>query len=260
LRFGFCAPMEHIGELEKAGCDYLEPTLAQTLSPEEAEGEIMPQLREIVSKAAIKPEAYNVFLPGDLKVVGPDVDEARQERYLSAAFARVASLGGQIVVFGSGRARNVPDGFPKETATKQVIEFLKRAAPHAAEQKITIAIEPLSVNECNFINGVPEALEICQAVNSVSVGVLSDLYHVTEQGQPYSETRAAAGYLKHVHIAGAESRRAPIPEDTGFLAEFFAVLKGINYSGRISVEGHWVDLRREATEALDTMRKAWEMA
>jgi sugar phosphate isomerase/epimerase len=246
--------------LEKVGCDYFEPTLAQTLSPEEPDGAVMPRLRELISTITIKPEAYNVFLPGDMKVVGPEIDEERQQRYLSVAFARAAALGGQIVVFGSGRARQVPDGFPEETAKQQVTDFLKRAAPLAAEQRITIAIEPLSVKECNFIISVPEALEICHAVDHPAVGVLSDLYHVSEQSQPYSDTREAGALLKHVHIAGAEGRRAPIAEDIDFLAEYFAVLKEIDYNGRISVEGHWVDMAREGSVALDTMQKAWEIA
>ena len=47
------------------------------------------------------------------------------------AWARLARLGTQIVVFGSGGARRVPEGFSKEEAFKQLVEFGKRIAPEA---------------------------------------------------------------------------------------------------------------------------------
>ena len=99
--------------LTAAGYDFMEPSVAGTLRPESAEAEVMPGLRDGFNGRTITPEAWNVFLPGDLKVVGPDVDEARQQHYLQAAFARVAALGGQIVVFGSGSPGRSRTAFPR---------------------------------------------------------------------------------------------------------------------------------------------------
>ena len=42
--------------------------------------------------------AFNVFLPRDLKIVGPNVDEARLARYVDNALVRVHRIGAQIVV------------------------------------------------------------------------------------------------------------------------------------------------------------------
>src|SRR5262249_25937777 len=55
--------------------------------------------------------AATLFLPATLKVTGPAIDRDRQHAYVEKAFDRLARLGVEVVVFGSGGARRVPDGF-----------------------------------------------------------------------------------------------------------------------------------------------------
>ena len=198
----------------------------------------------------MKPEAYNVLLPGDLKVVGPETDAARQERYLEAAFARASSLGGQVAVFGSGGARRIPPGWPREEAQRQVREFLGRAGTAAARHGMTIAIEPLNVTECNFINSVAEAVALAREVNHPAVAVLSDLYHVDHDGQSYEETRERRPAAAPCPCRRGEAAARRTPADHAFLRDYFAVLKASGYAGRVSIEGSWEDLPAQAAEAL----------
>lgn len=259
MRFGVCASLENAALLAETGWDYIEPTVAGTLRPEQVEREVMPPLQAALA-AGLRAETFNVLLPGDLKVVGEDGDEKRQNAYLESAFARAQALGGAVVVFGSGGARRIPDDFPPKRARAQTVSFLQRAGDAAARHGLSVAIEPLNRGECNFINSVAEAVALAEFVAHPAVGVLSDLYHVTVEGQSYDETRAAARWLRHVHVAGAENRRAPVAADTAFLAGFFRVLKEIGYSGRISVEGSWNDLPAQAADTLAVLRHAWETA
>ena len=260
MRFGVCTSFEHLPALAAAGFDYVESSVAPVLKPEQPESDILPGLKAALAAYPLTPEAFNVFLPGDLKVVGPQVDPARQGRYLASAFARVAALGGQIVVFGSGGSRNVPDGFDRAEAERQITDFLRLAAPLAAAQGVTVAIEPLNRGECNIINSVAEGMEYVQAVGHPNIQVLSDLYHVALEGQSFEETRAAGTALRHVHVAGAEGRRAPNRDDVEHLTPFFRVLKEMGYDGRVSVEGGWKDLPGQAAETLDVLRTAWKRA
>ncbi len=259
MRFGICTGPENRDALARAGYDYIELGITSALQPEKPDEEVMPRLRAAFDLSALKPEAYNVLLPGDLKVVGPDTDAARQERYLEAAFARAAALGGEVAVFGSGGARRIPPEWPVEEAQRQIVDFLRRGGPIAARHGITVAIEPLNVSECNFINSVAEGVALAREVAHPAVMVLSDLYHVAHDGQNYGETRDAARFLRHVHVAG-EGRRAPQPADHAFLRDYLAVLKGSGYAGRVSIEGSWDDLPVQAPEALATLRRAWEEA
>jgi len=258
MRFGWCGSEETIPIVKAAGYDYVELPLAATLRPEDPARADLGALRSALE--GLGPTAFNVFLPGDLKVTGPAVDAARQERYLQAAFARAAAIGGTVAVFGSAGARNYPEGFSKETALGQIVQFLKLAGPIAAQYGVTVAIEPLNTGESNIVNSVAEGVAVAREVGHPSIQVLSDLYHVDREGQPYSETAAAGSRLRHVHVAGKEGRRAPILDDIDYIAGFFRVLKETAYTGAVSVEGNAPDPAVQAPESLEVLRAAWEKA
>ena len=259
MRFGICAPLDALQAVTEAGYDYLEPPVTGMLQPERPNSEIMPLLQERFAVSRLKPEAFNLLLPGDLKVVGPDVDAARQQRYLETAFRRAGQIGGQIAVFGSGGARRIPDAWPLEEAHAQVLAFLTRCGDAAGQYGVAVAIEPLNTAECNFINSVSEAAALATELAHPAVGVLSDLYHVTHDSQSYDETRGAVAWLRHVHVAGV-GRRAPTAEDRDYLQEYFAVLKDAGYSGRISIEANWDTLGEQAAEARQVLERAWDAA
>jgi sugar phosphate isomerase/epimerase len=259
MQFGICAGPADLTRVSEAGYDYIELGITGALQPERPEAEVMPPLLADFSKSPLHSEAYNLLLPGDLKVVGPQTDTSRQERYLASAFARASALGGKVAVFGSGGARGIPEGWAKDKAEEQVVAFLHRAGDAAARHGMVVAIEPLNTSECNFINSVAEGAALARLANHPAVGVLSDLYHVDYEGQSYEETRVALPWLHHVHIAG-EGRRAPETADHAFLRDYFAVLKSSGYTGRVSIEARWEDLAGQMATSLEVMREAWEAA
>ena len=259
MRFGVCAPLQALDALAAAGFDYFEPPVTGLLQPDQPEAGVLPPLLAALSTSQLKPETFNLLLPNDLKVVGPSTDSVRQMLYLEAAFKRAAKLGGKLLVFGSGGARRVPDGWPLEKAHQQVSAFLTTAGTIAGHFGMTIVIEPLNVAECNHINSVREAAALAEEVNHPCVGVLSDLYHITHDSQSYHETRDAARWLRHVHVAGL-GRRAPTAADFEYLREYFAVLKAAGYAGCVSIEANWDDLEEQAAEARETTGRAWDAA
>ena len=92
-------------------------------------------------------------------MTGPDVDKARLDSYLAAATERAAELDGEIIVFGSGGARHVPEGFSRTRAHDQILEFLEAAANYAGEHGLVIAIEHLNRSETNVITSIAEAVK-----------------------------------------------------------------------------------------------------
>jgi D-psicose/D-tagatose/L-ribulose 3-epimerase len=150
MRFGACVGLDRVSVLEKYGYDFFELGVSSLL-PETLDSEFIP-VREKAKSFRIKPEAYNVFIKGELKLTGEEVDFDRVIRYVETAVRRAAALGGKIIVFGSGTARRVPDGFPKEKAYEQLKKFLNMVADNAGKHRITIAIEPLNREETNILN------------------------------------------------------------------------------------------------------------
>jgi sugar phosphate isomerase/epimerase len=203
-------------------------------------------------------EAFNVLLPWDLKVTGDSVDPERQVRYLRSGFARAAALGGKVAVFGSGGARQVPEGFSRDTAYRQIREFLLRAGDAAAAAGIDIAVEPLNITECNILNSVAEAVRVVDQANHPAVHVLSDLYHVDHDSQSFDETANAGARLRHVHIASCPARGNPTTADSALLTDYFRAARKAGYDGRISIEGSWENLERDAASSLAAVRAAWD--
>lgn len=250
MRFGCCAGLDTMQMVQDAGFDYIEMPVG-LVKPELPASEFEP-IREEILNYDIRPEAWNGFLPANMKITGPEVDEYRVERYLRTACERVEELGGETIVFGSSGARNVPEGFPMDEARDQVIHFLTLAGRIAGTYGITIAIEPLYRNECNIINTVREGSEFVRAVDHPFVKLLADLYHVVEEHEPMQDIIDAGSEIVHLHVADA-GRKHPGSGMYPF-REFFAALKAISYDDRVSIECVWDDFRRDCRASLEFVR------
>lgn len=247
MKFGVCAGIQQAAALKQAGFDFLECSVV-SLMPEKEDAEVRELLRTY-NESPLPVEACNIFLPRNLSVVGEQVDEDRIRRYVEKALERVKDIGADTVVFGSGKARAVPEGFAREKAEEQLLHFLNLVADVADPLGITIAIEPLNQLECNIIVSVPEALQYAKQVNRKSIRVLADFYHMEMDNEPLENITAAKDYLHHVHVADT-GRFAPgtgsYPYD-----KFAALLHDAGYDGRISIECGWKQFEQEAKQARD---------
>ena len=141
MKFGLCGSLAQAEIAQNAGFDYLEAGLTSLLGDED-DAAFAPVLAQYQA-LDIPVTAFNLFLPRDLKVVGSEVDEARMAAYVGRALSRAKQIGAKTVVFGSGGARNVPDGFSRDKAVAQIVHFLTLVADVAEEVGLIIAIEPL---------------------------------------------------------------------------------------------------------------------
>ena len=235
MKLGMCYDLNKSQLLASAGFDYIESALTGMVSANEGD---FQKTMEIVEASGLRAEVANLFLPGNLKLTGPDADPKAVEEYLSTCFDRAALLGVKIQVFGSGGARNVPEGCAIETAMAQLVQFLKSASKYAEKYGIKIAIEPLNKKECNIINTVSDAIALSDMVNNPNVGVLADWYHMRTDNEGFEGILAAKKKLLHCHIAKPEGRTYPLPDDGEDYSVFFEALKQIGYVGRISVEAN----------------------
>jgi D-psicose/D-tagatose/L-ribulose 3-epimerase len=256
VRFGCCANVDAMPKLAAWGFDYVELPVSAVM-PESPDEEYQPQ-QDKIRAGRITPEAYNCFLPGDLKIVGPQIDSARVERYLEKAVRRMSALGGKIAVVGSAGARAVPAGFAEEEARRQLVDFFRLAGAIAKDWGMAIAIEPLNKGESNIINSTLEARDLARAINHTHVGVLADNYHMIVEKEPYANLVVVADYLTHIHLSTPE-RMAPGIGDHRF-NDVFAALKEGDYRQRISIECGYKDFETDAPRALDLLRQEWEKA
>lgn len=245
MRFGCCCSIEQANVAHAAGFDYVECTVVSLL-PEATEPMVAPVL-EKYRAAPLPVAACNVFLPGDLKVVGPDVDWLRVEPYVRTALRRVQLVGANLVVFGSGKARMAPDDFARADAEAQLVDFLQLAGEIATAHAMTVAIEPLNRKESNIVNSVAEGVALAERVNRPSIRVLADFYHMDEEQEPLRHLLDYKAWLAHIHVADT-GRRAPGTGSYPY-AEFVDLLNQAGYDGLVSIECRWENFAAEAEPA-----------
>lgn len=252
MRLGCCVPRERIAAAREAGFAFAELAVTDNLQPLVEEAAWQPARREILS-AGLPVEAANVFFPGDWRLLGPAVDPSATRAYIETAVRRAAEIGIAVMVFGSGRARAIPEGLPRAKALEQLRAVLDMMDEAGARHGVTIAFEPLRKAETNLVHTVAEALEIVRPLELARVGVLADFYHMDEEGEPFDNLLGAGDLLRHVHVADTD-RLAPGTGKYDYAA-FFARLRRIGYSGRISVECRWVDWERESRPAVAFLQR-----
>jgi sugar phosphate isomerase/epimerase len=258
MQYGVCASADSAAALAKAGFDFIEVNVQGDLAPQKDEAAFAPLLDRLRACAA-PCRAANCFVPGALKITGPAVDMPRLLAYAATAFARARRAGIETIVFGSGGARAIPEGFDRAAAYAQLVEFGRGVGPLAAERGVTVAVEPLNRAECNVFTSVAECAAYVRDVNHPAVRLLVDGYHWARDNDSAEAVVEAGGLLRHVHIATYAGRFAPGLEACDFSLFLRSLLRG-GYEGRISIEGRWNDLAAEAPQALRTLREAVEAA
>lgn len=259
MRFGICVNLSRSNEVKAAGWDYVEESVQGLFEGLRDDSEWTGAQRAATSALPIP--ACNLLVPAALKITGPAVDAAALERYMGRVLSRAARIGTTTLVFGSGGARHVPDGFDRSAARRQIEAFLGMAGPIAARHGVIIVIEPLNRRECNIINGVAEAMEYVNAVNHTNIRCLVDSYHHWLEEEPLRDVEAAMGSIRHVHVADKEGRVPPGVSGQADYRPLFRVLKRGGYQGLVSVEaGKFDDIAGLGPIVLATLRSAWDEA
>ena len=261
MRIGYCTNLiatqtdgtgrEWIEKGQESGFDYVELPLAQMMDLNDRE---FSSLKERVDLSGLKCEACNNFFPGHVRLTGHAVDYGKIEGYLNNALGRAAQLGVKVIVFGSPKSKNVPEGYPMERAWSQLVELLKTIDPLVRAKGITIVIEPLCKLESNIINTVAEGLQLLKAVARENIKLLIDYYHLVMERENPEIILDVGSYIQHTHFASPAGRIYPIEAEEGYI-RFMNLLKRIGYEGRISVEAYTKDFCRDAKRSVEILRQ-----
>jgi sugar phosphate isomerase/epimerase len=256
--FGVCSSVRNASQAKEQGWDFVEENVTSYFVGQLPDAEYHGL--EMARQAALPIRAANALVPGALKITGDATDPAALHRYTQTVVRRAAEAGTQVLVFGSGAARKVPDGFSREQAVAQIRSFAADAAEIGASHGVTIVIEPLHRGQCNILNTVGESMEYVRALNHPNLKCLLDTYHFWTEDEPLDNLRSAADHIRHVHVADRDGRVPPGQSGTSDYRPVFSVLKEAGYSGGISVEASGFDLTRHGAAVLAYLREAWERA
>ena len=255
VQVGYCTSVKNIAAAKAAGFDYIEVGVSEIAAMPDADFE---QALQNAKQAGLPVPAANSFLPAALKVTGPATDPEQQLAYVRKALDRLSKLGVQTVVFGSGGARRVPDGFSKDEAFKQIVAFGRRIAPEARSRGMTIAVEPLRREETNIINSAAEGLSLVEAINDPNFQLMIDFFHLASEHEDPAIVARAKDHLRHLHMANPTGRVFPRAWEEFDYAPFFSQLRQSGYNRRISVEASTKALSEDAPRAIALLRRAFE--
>jgi D-psicose/D-tagatose/L-ribulose 3-epimerase len=252
---GWCLRVQGttLEDATKAGFEHVELALQDVLTLDEpALLALKERLRGLGIPALV---GYNL-VPNDLLITGPTTDRAKQDAHLKRALLRVGKdgLGLEYVVLGSGKARQVPEGFPREQAYEQLVEFSRRLADEARHQGVDVLVQPLRRTDTNLVNTVPEAVELVKKVDRANFHLLVDYSFLVIGGESPDVVKAAGKHLKHVWMANPNNRVYPVRADEADYAAFFAALKAAGYRGGFSVHAKTDDFAADAPRAIAFLR------
>ncbi|MGN0846490.1 MAG: sugar phosphate isomerase/epimerase family protein [Kiritimatiellia bacterium] len=263
ILFGACRGLRDVPLMKEAGYDFFEGSVGGMLIPDK-DDEAWKKQKEAILAAPLPMRSCNGFLPGKFRLTGPKASFDEPLAYAAKACARADEVGLKTIVFGSGGARNAPEGFPKDQAVEQFTDFCRKLALRVAGCRVTIVLEPLQPKEANFLNFVREGAVICRKVGSPRIRLLADIFHMEQGDEGPESIRAAGALIMHCHIAEKGPRTAPgLSGDGSEFIPYFAALKEIGYAGGVSCECGWGDKKdfaRNLATALETMKRVADQA
>lgn len=248
--FSISEPLENAEAIIACGMDFIEPGLAKIASMSD---EAFSAAAKRIVEGAIGVRSVNWFLPPELKVTGPEVNESNSQMFLESALDRAVRLGARAVVFGSPGSRSVPDGFSLDVARDQMVAFCRLCSDVIRNHRwdIRIAIEHVNHTETNFVNTFEQALSIAREVDRAEVGLAADFYHFEMENEPMEIIKEAADLICAVQLANPLGRCFPkAGDEIPRLDLFFQYLSDIGYEGGVSVEATVDDLEADCRGAV----------
>ena len=233
MKFGLCTGISLLEKALEAGADFIEVnnTPLCKMSDEDFEKNL-----EIAKKFPGTILATNGFFPPEIKLTGEN-QSLEIRPWVEKSVSRLAQLGVKNIVFGSGQARNCPEGFPMEKALEQVFEIACMIADIAKPYGINLTIEPLRKEECNMIHTAADSCNMARRSGRDNFRGHMDLYHFMQGGEKLPDLIPHIEILSHVHIASPVLRTAPSADDFVDYKAFLDALRNGGYDGGVSLEG-----------------------
>ncbi|MBO5066293.1 MAG: sugar phosphate isomerase/epimerase [Clostridia bacterium] len=230
MKIGVCRGLDDFEAMNAAsgvGIDYWETGFGCLANFDDEKIEVCKNKLE---EYGIKCLASNGFIPGDMPIVGTNVDYPALCEYMDKGFERAKLFGIEKIVLGSGKARSFEEGFCFDRAEEQVAFFLEEfAAPRAKAAGCIIVIEPLRFKESSIIHTVSDGVRIAKMSKADNVFGLADLYHVYGNKDSIEGIAQFKDKIKHAHIAEPVKRNYPLITDDdnikNIYKSFFDALK-----------------------------------
>ena len=253
MRFGVCAQPNQVAAAAKAGFDYLEMDINALLKLNADEYRAMAA---DMQKHNIYPEVLCGMLPEGVDIVGEHVSAKIIHNALDHSFEIARALGAEMMVFDCANARRLPIGFDPAMAWRQTGNFIRMLQSYAADNDMRVVLLPLRRSVADLMSYTSEATLISAMLRLDRVGVAASSYNMAMEAESLPALRRCGSLLWHMRTCNVLGNRFPKANDGEDYKALFAMLKEMNYEGKISCEGSYADFEKDAKEALACLKEA----
>jgi sugar phosphate isomerase/epimerase len=183
-------------------------------------------------------------------------DESNRKR----AYRFIADLIDLASDFGAPVILGSMKGFAERRAeSKRVLARLEQTldslACRAAEQGVSLLLEPLNRYETNIINRLEEAFDLIASLGAGNVRILADLFHMNIEEDSICEAfKKCATALGYVHLVDSNRRPAGLGHIN--FADVGEVLRQVGFRGYVSAEAlPYPDSRGAAARTMEVFRR-----
>jgi sugar phosphate isomerase/epimerase len=205
---------------------------------EEISADRRAELRRIAEARQLRIVGLHWLLvgPPGLHITHPQRPVRRRTgQYFKELVSLCADLGGEVMVIGSPKQRNLLPDVSREQAMRYVAEVFQPSLDDAAARGVTLALEPLAPQDTTFIRSAAEAIELIRRVAHPAFRLNLDVKAMSAESEPISEIiRCSAPYLAHVQ-ANDPNLLGPGMGSLDY-APILAALHEARYGGWLSVE------------------------
>ncbi len=249
----------YAARLGYAGVEIAPFTLADSvtqIAPEER-----ARLKDAAAKAGITiPGIHWVLVkPEGLYITHPDAAvRARTASYFRELVDFCADLGGEVMVVGSPKQRNLMPGVSREQGCEWAESVFREAVRRGEERGVTVCLEPLAPAETNFMTTAEEAIAFTQRLGSPNFKIILDVKAMCGETKPIPQIiRESWPHFRHFH-ANDRNLKGPGFGEIDF-KPIAAALQQAGYDGYVSVEVFNFDEGPEviASRSLEYLKQAF---
>lgn len=228
----------YLAECGFDGVEIAPFTLAADASLVSADERI--RLRRLAERSGLEIPTLHFLLAKTTGYHWTSPDLAVRQRttdYLKALVRLCADLGGRFMVLGSPKQRNRLDGVTLEQATTFALESLRELVPFLDQCGVTMAVEPLTAGETDFLTTAAETVALIDRVASPKQVALHLDCKAMSLGE--RDTIPELIHRHHTHLAYFHANDKNL-QGPGFgeldFTPILGALLDVGYRGWVSVE------------------------
>lgn len=187
----------------------------------------------------------------------PTSDDPEVQERLAERMFRIIDMAAPwqaLVVIGGVRGTLTGSDVEKADQYRRAVAGVRRYGEYAAQQGVSLVIEPINRYETNYINTIQDALQFIDEVGLENFGVLPDTFHMNIEEVDLAESLRSAGDKVH-HVQFTDSNRLAAGRGHIDFRALAAVLTDSGYRGYLSTETLPLpDSRTAAQQAIELFR------